>query len=93
MLLTSGMTAKSRQTIYERCGVQSIDELAALAGQPQLPALVRRYAEQAALQTGVSEPDGAVAVEKDGQEYTVSYKLFPATPFVCFRWRARATSL
>ncbi|MBF0807681.1 hypothetical protein E4U03_03495 [Rothia nasimurium] len=77
MLLTSGITAKSRQTIYERCGVQSIDELAALAGQPQLPALVRRYAEQAALQTGVSEPDGAVVVEREGQEHTVSYKLLP----------------
>lgn len=77
MLLTAGMTSRSRQAIYERCGVQSIDELASLAGQPQLPGLVRRYAEQAALQTGVSEPDGAVVVEKEGQEHTVSYKLLP----------------
>ncbi|MDO4821307.1 MAG: AAA domain-containing protein [Rothia sp. (in: high G+C Gram-positive bacteria)] len=77
MLLTAGMTARSRQAIYERCGVQSIDELASLAGQNQLPGLVRRYAEQAALQTGKSEPDGTATVQREGQEHTLSYKLFP----------------
>ncbi|WP_257617998.1 AAA domain-containing protein [Rothia nasimurium] len=60
MLLTAGLTARARQTIYERCGVQTIDELAALAGDRALPGLVRRYAKQAALQTGVAEPDGTI---------------------------------
>ncbi|MGV3104068.1 AAA domain-containing protein [Rothia sp. 32237D007AR] len=77
MLLTSGMTARTRQAIYQRCGVQSIDQLAALAGKSQLPGLVRRYAEQAALQTGLAQPDGAVTVNHEGQEHTLSYKLLP----------------
>lgn len=77
MLLTAGMTTRMRQAIYERCGVTTIDELAALAGNKQLPGFVRRYAEQAALQTGVAQPDGRASITRNGTSEEVTYKLFP----------------
>ncbi|MDY3048792.1 MAG: AAA domain-containing protein [Rothia sp. (in: high G+C Gram-positive bacteria)] len=80
MLLTAGMTARTRQSIYQHCQVQSLQDLAALAGNPKLPGIVRRYAEQAALQTGRYTPDGSVTYSKNGQEETVSYKLLGRTP-------------
>lgn len=78
MLLTAGMSARTRSFIVDRCGVQTIDELAALAGQSHLPGLVRRYAEQAALQTGRSQPDGSVTVtDAEGNESLLSFALLP----------------
>ncbi|WP_421083634.1 AAA domain-containing protein [Rothia nasimurium] len=78
MLLTAGMSARTRSFIVDRCGVQTIDELAALAGQSHLPGLVRRYAEQAALQTGRAQPDGSVQVtDAEGNESVLAYTLLP----------------
>ncbi|MFW0169947.1 AAA domain-containing protein [Rothia sp. P4278] len=77
MLLTAGMNPRTRQAIYERCGITTIDELATLAGNKQLPGFVRRYAEQAALQTGVAQPDGRATFRRNGVEDEVTYKLLP----------------
>lgn len=77
IMLTQGMTARSRNLLIERHGVHRIEELAQLAGQPGLSGATRKFAEQAALQTGLAQPDASVAFESGGQQQSVSYKLLP----------------
>ncbi|MDO4898535.1 MAG: AAA domain-containing protein [Rothia sp. (in: high G+C Gram-positive bacteria)] len=77
MLLTQGMTVRTRNLLVERYGITGIDQLAQLAGTPALGGQVRKYAEQAALQTGVAQPDATVTFTHEGEEKQVSYKLLP----------------
>lgn len=78
MLLTAGMTARVRSALVERYGWTGLDDLAELADSPELPAAFRRYAEQAALQTGRAVPHGSASFkDASGQEQTVSYRLLP----------------
>lgn len=78
MLLTAGLTARIRSALVDRYGFTGMDDLAQLAGSPDLPPAFRRFAEQAALQTGRAEPHGSASyADTSGQEQTVSYRLLP----------------
>ncbi|MFI7583700.1 TM0106 family RecB-like putative nuclease [Kocuria sp. M1N1S27] len=79
VLLTAGMSVRTRRTLRDRHGVRTIDELAVLEGG-RLPAAVRRLRDQAAMQTGRGGEDGAVEYPADGRTRRVAYRIETTEP-------------
>ncbi|MBM7051622.1 AAA domain-containing protein [Rothia sp. ZJ1223] len=77
VLLTAGLTVRQRTALVQNFGVRTIDELAVLeapAGR-QLSSTVAKLKVQAALQTGVLEPDGAVTYREGDELKSMGYTL------------------
>lgn len=80
MLLVAGMSVRTRNNLWAKYGIRTIDELATL--EPQrgyLPTSYQKLKDQAALQTGIAEFDGSRTFTKNGQSHTVSYALLPGS--------------
>lgn len=79
LLLVAGMNVRTRDNLWKRFGIRTIDELAQL--EPErgvLPASTQKLRAQAALQIGLTQPDGTRTFLKNGEEHTVSYTVLPA---------------
>ncbi len=79
LLLTAGLSVRTRRALRERHGVRTVDELAVLPDRG-LPAAVRRLRDQAAMQTGRGGADGAVEYPKDGGTRRVAYRVTSREP-------------
>jgi uncharacterized protein len=82
LLLTAGMSVRTRRTLREQHGVRTVDELAVLRDRPghRLPAALRRLRDQAAMQTGRGGEDGAVDYVEGGTARRVAYRLLSTEP-------------
>lgn len=76
LLMVAGMSLDRRRNLMNE-GVTTIDQLAAMnlpAGEPADGALAK-LRDQARMQTGAADPDGAVTFVKNDEERTISYRV------------------